>query len=59
LVTATTACSTADCWQAAHIINLGLVDLSDIVSQRFPLKDAQMAFSAAEDGKSLKIVIEP
>jgi hypothetical protein len=36
-----------------------LVDLSDIVSQRFPLKDALMAFAAAEDRKSLKIVLEP
>jgi L-iditol 2-dehydrogenase len=59
MVTATTACSTADCWQATRIVNSGLVDLADIVSKRFPLKDAKMAFSAAEDGKSLKIVLEP
>jgi L-iditol 2-dehydrogenase len=59
VVTATTACSTADCWQATQIVNSGLVDLSDIVSQRFPLKDAVNAFAAAEDGKSLKIVLEP
>ncbi|MBI9048777.1 MAG: alcohol dehydrogenase catalytic domain-containing protein [Anaerolineaceae bacterium] len=59
LVTATTACSTADCWQAAEIITAGLVDLSDIVSQRFPLQEAVQAFAAAEDRKSLKIVLEP
>jgi L-iditol 2-dehydrogenase len=59
VVTATTACSTADCWQAAQIVNSGLVDLSDIVSQRFPLREALSAFAAAEDGKSLKIVLEP
>jgi L-iditol 2-dehydrogenase len=59
VVTATTACSTADCWQAAQIVNTGLVDLSDIVSQRFPLREALSAFAAAEDGKSLKIVLEP
>jgi L-iditol 2-dehydrogenase len=59
VVTATTACSTADCWQATQIINSGLVDLSDVVSQRFPLKDAVAAFAAAEDRKSLKIVLEP
>ncbi|MGZ9235593.1 MAG: zinc-dependent dehydrogenase [Anaerolineales bacterium] len=59
VVTGTTACSTADCWQASQIVNSGLVDLSDIVSQRFPLKDALMAFAAAEDRKSLKIVLEP
>ena len=59
MVTGTTACSTADCWQAAQIVNSGLVDLSDIISQRFPLKDAVSAFAAAEDRKSLKIVLEP
>ncbi len=59
VITGTTACSTADCWQAARIVNSGLVDLSDIVSQRFPLKEASAAFAAAEDRKSLKIVLEP
>ena len=59
VITATTACSTADCWQATQIVNSGLVNLSDVVSQRFPLKDAVIAFAAAEDRKSLKIVLEP
>jgi len=59
VITATTACSTADCWQAAQIVNAGLVDLSDLVSQRFPLSEALAAFAAAEDRKSLKIVLEP
>ncbi len=59
LITATTACSTADCWQATQIVNSGLVDLSEVVSQRFPLKDALTAFAAAEDRKSLKVVLEP
>ena len=59
IVTGTTACSTADCWQAAQIVNSGLIDLSDVVSKRFPLKDAVTAFAAAEDRKSLKIVLEP
>ncbi len=59
VITATTACSTADCWQAAQIISSGLVDLSAIVSERFPLKDAVAAFAAAEDRKSLKVVLEP
>jgi L-iditol 2-dehydrogenase len=59
VITATTACSTADCWQASQIINSGLVDLSDIVSQRFPLREAVAAFAAAEDRKSLKVVLEP
>lgn len=59
VITATTACSTADCWQATQMVNSGLIDLSDVVSQRFPLKDAVQAFAAAEDRKSLKIVLEP
>ena len=56
VITATTACSTADCWQAAAIVNAGLIDLSELVSQRFPLKEAVQAFAAAEDRKELKIV---
>jgi L-iditol 2-dehydrogenase len=59
VLTGTTACSTADCWQAAQIVNSGLVELSDVVSQRFPLREAVNAFAAAEDRKSLKIVLEP
>jgi L-iditol 2-dehydrogenase len=59
VITGTTACSTADCWQAIQIVNSGLVDLSDIISQRYPLKEALSAFAAAEDRKSLKIVLEP
>ena len=59
VITATTACSTADCWQATQIFNSGLVDLSEVVSRRFPLIDAVAAFAAAEDRKSLKIVLEP
>ncbi len=59
VITGTTACSTNDCWQATRIINSGLIDLTDLVSQRFPLRDAVSAFSAAEDRNSLKIVIEP
>ena len=59
VITGTTACSTNDCWQATQIVNSGLIDLSDLVSQRYPLKDAVKAFAAAEDRKSLKIVLEP
>lgn len=59
MITGTTACSTRDCWQAAQIVNAGLVDLTDLISQRFPLSSAVEAFAAAEDRKSLKIVLEP
>ena len=59
LITGTTACSTADCWQASRMVNQGLVDLSELVSGRFPLNEAVNAFAAAENRKSLKIVLEP
>ena len=59
IITGTTACSTNDCWQATRIVNSGLIDLSDLVSRRFPLKEAIEAFAAAEDRRSLKIVLEP
>jgi 2-desacetyl-2-hydroxyethyl bacteriochlorophyllide A dehydrogenase len=59
IVTGTTACSTADCWQAASIVGAGLVDLSTLVSRRFALKDADQAFAAAEDRGSLKVVLQP
>jgi L-iditol 2-dehydrogenase len=59
VITGTTACSTNDCWQATRIVNSGLIDLSDLVSRRFALKDAVEAFAVAEDRKSLKIVLEP
>ncbi len=58
-VTGTTACSTSDCRQAAAIVNSGRLDLSPIVSGRFPLSEAVTAFAQAEDRTSLKIVIEP
>lgn len=59
VVTATTACSTADCWQSTQLVNSGVIDLSKLVSQKFPLRDALKGFAAAEDRKSLKIVLEP
>ena len=59
IITGTTACSTADCWQASRLVNQGLIDLSDLVSQRFSLDQAQEAFASAENRNALKIVIEP
>jgi L-iditol 2-dehydrogenase len=58
IVTATTACSTQDCWQASEIVNSGRIDLSDVVSKRFPLAETLAGFAAAEDRKLLKVVIE-
>jgi L-iditol 2-dehydrogenase len=59
IVTATTACSTHDCLRAVEIVNSGRVDLSDLVSARFPLAQAAAAFSTAEDRKTMKVVLEP
>lgn len=59
LITGTTACSTNDCRQAALIVNSGRIDLSGLVTARFPLFKAVDAFAAALDRRSLKIVIEP
>jgi L-iditol 2-dehydrogenase len=58
-VTGTTACSTADCRRAADIVSSRRVDLSSLVSRRFPLAQAVEAFAAAEDGTSLKVVLTP
>jgi L-iditol 2-dehydrogenase len=58
-VTATTACSTANCLQAAEILGAGLIDLAPLISQRFPLSQALAAFAAAQEQKSLKVVLEP
>jgi L-iditol 2-dehydrogenase len=59
IVTGTTACSTSDCRRAAEIVNSGRVDLSDLISQRFPLAQTAAAFTAAEDRKFFKVVLEP
>lgn len=59
IVTGTTASSTQDCRQAIEIINSGRIDLATLVSDRFPLREADRAFEAAEDRSSMKVVIEP
>jgi L-iditol 2-dehydrogenase len=59
LVTATTACSTLDCWRAAEIINSGRIDLAPVISARLPLSEALQAFAMMETGTHLKIVLQP
>jgi len=58
-LTGTTACSTGDCRRALALLENGQIDLSSLISQRFPLALAVEAFAAAEDRRSLKIVLEP
>jgi hypothetical protein len=38
---------------------MGSIDLSGLVSAKYPLSDALGAFAAAEDRHSLKIVLQP
>ncbi len=59
IVTGTTASSTQNCQRAAEIINSGRIDFSNLISARFPLSEAVDAFSVAESGKALKVVLEP
>lgn len=59
VVTGTTACSTYDCLRAADIVNSGRIDLSPLVTSRFPLRKASEAFAAAEDGANLRVSLEP
>jgi L-iditol 2-dehydrogenase len=58
-VTGTTACSTADCWRAAAIVNSGRIDLAPLVQARFPLDRIQEAFTAASGRQAMKVVVEP
>jgi L-iditol 2-dehydrogenase len=59
VITGTTACSTDDNWGAAAIVSSGRIDLSRLIGARFPLTRANDAFAAAEEGQSLKVIIEP
>lgn len=58
ILTGTTACSTNDCWRAAKILNSGRVDLSRIITNRYPLDQFKEAFSAAEGRKALKVCFD-
>ena len=59
IVTATTACSTLDCWQAAEIVNSGKIDFSPLISLRLPLNETEQGLAAAENRKAMKVVLQP
>jgi len=59
LVTGTSACSTHDCWRAARLVDAGRIDLASLVTARLPLGRALEGFKLAEEGSSLKVVLEP
>jgi L-iditol 2-dehydrogenase len=59
VVTGTTACSTYDCLRSAELVNSGRIDLTSLVTSRFPLHAAADAFAAAQDGSNLRVSLEP
>ena len=59
LVTGTTACSTSDCRNAIELVAAGLIDLSPLVSGRYPLTASREAFDTARDRRGLKVLFEP
>ncbi len=59
MVTGTTACSTYDCLQAADLLNAGVLDLSALVTNRFPLSEVKQAFEAAADGTNMRVALVP
>jgi L-iditol 2-dehydrogenase len=59
IVTGTTACSTLDCMQAADLVNAGMLDLSALVTSRYPLSEVQKAFTAAGDGNNMRVSLVP
>ncbi|MCJ7536576.1 MAG: alcohol dehydrogenase catalytic domain-containing protein [Anaerolineales bacterium] len=59
LVTGTTASSTQNCQRAAEIVKSGRIDLSSLIEARFPLSEAEQAFSKADSGEALKVILEP
>jgi len=45
--------------RAIRLVEQGLIDISSIVSHRYPLERAAEAFAVAADRQGLKVVIEP
>lgn len=59
IITGTTGCSTEDCQRAAAIVASKRLDLSPLISVRFPLSEVSQAIKAAESGEHLKIILLP
>ena len=58
-VTGTTGCSTGDCRKAAEILEAGRIDLSPLVSHRFPLTEVLAAYETAQSQEALKTILLP
>lgn len=59
VVSGTSGNSTANCNEAMSIINAGKIDLSCMITGRFPLTEIHTAFGEAQKSHTLKIAIEP
>ncbi len=59
IVIGTTACSTNDCRKAVEIINAERIDLSRLISARFPLENTLAVIQLMEKGEALKVILEP
>lgn len=51
--------ATSDLPRAIRLVDSGRVDLSGLVSERYPLADAHLAFEALVQRRGLKVVVEP
>lgn len=58
VLTGSTGSSTRECCRALELIQTGRIDLRELVSERFPLREAPAAFTAARDRKRLKVVLQ-
>lgn len=59
LLTGTTGCSTHDCRRAATLVLAKKIDLSGLVSNRYPLEKTVEAFEEAQKREGYKIVLVP
>ena len=59
IITGTTANTTTDCREALDLVRTGQIDITRLISARYPLTAAGDALQAAGSGKVLKVVLEP
>jgi len=59
VVTGSHGCSTFHCREALNLQRSGSVDLKPLVTNVFPLSQAEKAMATALEGKGLKTIIEP
>jgi L-iditol 2-dehydrogenase len=57
VITGTTACSTDDCRHALALLVRGDIELSALISERYPLQRAPEALISAADHRLLKVIL--